>query len=215
MKVKLQEMLWQRELQKKYYHHTLFKECDVTLLSRYARCTPYEISKRFMQAQGASQIHVYGETPLKLYDQMARLWGLQPQHLFVELGCGRGRGLLFLAHFYHCTCYGIEWIEEFVHKAQGLHTHVHLYCEDFMTSSRLDGDFLYLYGTCLEDEDIMKLCQRLLCVRPGCKMITVSFSLCEYHHGFRCIDRFKGVFPWGQGTIFLNIRREESCPKLL
>jgi hypothetical protein len=207
LKVKLQELLWQRSVQKNYYRNLEFKKYDQTLLNAYSDETPYEVSKRFMMQRGVSDVYVYGETPLKLYDQIAKRWGLNSTHRFVELGCGRGRGLFFLTTFYGCESLGIEWIFEFVQKSRDLHHKVKIYHEDFITSCHLQGDFIYLYGTCLHDEEIIQLCARFLQLNFFPKIITVSFALSEYHEAFKIEDRFEGVFPWGKGTVFLNKRR--------
>lgn len=209
LKVKLQAILWQWRVKKSYYHNVSFKKSDEALLKAYLFKSPYYISKSFMKERGEEDIHVYGETPIKVYDQMASRWNIGKEHRFVELGCGRGRGLSFLSDTYGCKSVGIEWIQEFVEIAKKVIPSVKIYHEDFMTSQKIYGDFIYLYGTCLEEDKIMILCERLLKLPKESKVITVSFSLSEYHDAFKVIDHFDALFPWGYGSVFLNQIGEE------
>jgi len=206
LKVKVQAFLWQKHVEKVYYRNEVFRVVDQKLLQCYQTDSPYAISKRFMLARGCDHIHVYGETPLAVYDALAKRWGIRAHHRFVELGAGRGRGLLFLASIYGCECVGIEWILEFVLSSKGLHSNVHMYHDDFLKTAHLQGDFIYLYGTCLEDEEIVALCKRFLLLPRESKIITVSFPLREYDEKFLTVDEFEAVFPWGRGTIYLNTR---------
>lgn len=204
LKVKLQELLWQWRVRKTYYKNEAFKKSDQAFLRAYFFKNPYQISKRFMKQRGEFDIHVYGETPLKVYDQMALRWGIEKKHRFVELGCGRGRGLSFLSHLYSCECIGIEWIKEFVEIAKKNLPFLKIYREDFMISEKISGDFIYLYGTCLEEDKVVALCERFIKLPRGSKIITTSFSLSEYHEKFKVVDSFEAVFPWGRGNVFLN-----------
>lgn len=204
VKVKLQALLWQWQVKKNYYCNEAFKKSDRMLLRAYLFKNPYQISKRFMRGRGEKDIHVYGETPLKVYDQIAKRWGIQKEHRFVELGCGRGRGLSFLSNLYGCECVGIEWIKEFVEIARRALPFLKIYNEDFMTSQKIYGDFIFFYGTCLDEDKILALCERFLKLKKRSKVITVSFGLNEYHEKFKVVDVFEAVFPWGRGDIFLN-----------
>lgn len=205
LKVKLLEALWQSNVRKKYYADLAYKELDSLLLRKYLFCNPYVISRKFMQSKGFKNIHVYGETPLYVYELMGTRWGLTSKDHFIELGCGRGRGLFFLSHFYKCKCIGIEWIPEFVQIAQSIpENKVSFYLEDFFTSKHLDGEFIYLNGTCLEDDLIIQLCHRLKQLKNSPKIITTSFSLSEYDNSFKTMDEIKVVFSWGKTSLFLN-----------
>ncbi|MEI8300330.1 MAG: class I SAM-dependent methyltransferase [Chlamydiota bacterium] len=212
LKVCFQNWLWERGVKKKYYVNKGFAQQDSSLFFQNRSMSPYLISKVFMQKKGEKQSHVYGETPLYLYDKMANRWGLKKADCFVELGCGRGRGLFFLSRFYGCQCIGLEWIPQFVEKAQVVIsacniTDVTIYLEDFVTSKHIEGDFIYLYGCLMEDKEIVKLCNKLAVGSKHCKIITVSFSLQEYHEQFIIKDQFEARFPWGIGTVFLNQQR--------
>ncbi len=212
LKVIFQNWLWERGVKKKYYVNKEFSSQDKALASQYHAINPYFISKVFMQKRGEKECHVYGETPLYLYEKIANRWNLKEKDSFVELGCGRGRGLFFLSRFYGCQCIGLEWIPEFVEKAQRVIAEcniarVSIYLEDFLTSNHINGDFIYLYGCLMEDEEILKLCDKLATGSKSSKIITVSFSLQEYDKRFIMQDQFEARFPWGIGTVFLNKKR--------
>jgi hypothetical protein len=206
LKVKILEWYWQWQVRKVHYQHTPFKIQDQAFLKAYRFKNPYRISKLFMQQRGEENVHVYGETPLPVYHRIATRWGIGKKHQFLELGCGRGRGLLFLSHIHGCQCIGIEWIAEFVNTIKKIEPSLKIYHEDFMRAQIISRDFIYLYGTCLEEDHILALCERFLHLPSTTKIITVSFSLSEYHKRFKLIDSFIAHFPWGRGEIFLNVR---------
>ncbi|MBM3191796.1 MAG: class I SAM-dependent methyltransferase [Chlamydiae bacterium] len=212
LKVFILQLFWEKAIKKKYYGRPRFAGIDQAFLQSYLHVNPYRICRCFMEKRGAHRVHVYGETPLVVYDKMAFLWGLKPCDIFLELGCGRGRGLFFLSEIYRCHCIGIEWVEEFVDRTEKLiHTQgvtgVEVYHGDFLQKIPLQADFIYLYGCMLEDEEIVALCGLLKDQPSIAKIVTVSFALQEYDPEFRVQDNFKTRFPWGETEVFLNKRR--------
>ena len=77
-------------------------------------------------------------------------------------------------------------------------------CEQMHLSDFSQATAIYLYGTCLSDEDILQLVQKLEVLPPSVKIITVSYPLSDYSSNFRTTKQFSASFPWGEGEIYLQ-----------
>jgi SAM-dependent methyltransferase len=153
---------------------------------------------------------VYGETPLTSLFHIAKESGLNANDHVIELGCGRGRGVFFLSHWFDCTAEGIEWIPEFVATANQVadclnNPKVHFICQDMLEADLANATIIYLCGTCLDDLTIRKLVKSLERLARGTKIITVSFPITDYTPAgsFVPIKQFNVKFPWGETEIFL------------
>lgn len=160
---------------------------------------------------------VYGETPLPLLDKIARECGLSSQDVFFELGCGRGRGALFLSHAYDCKVIGIDQVPYFIQTAQkiGAELPIEFRCENMVNADLTGATAIYLYGTGLPDEVIVDLATKFEQLPLTTKIVTVSYPLCEYSSAFVTKKQFTGIFPWGEGEIYINQRRplSSACSK--
>lgn len=208
--VKWRQLKEERKVRKCFYSHDSFRQCDRLLHAAYLFNNPYHISKTFLMQKGEKDIHLYGETPLTGLFQIAKKCGLKSEDYFIELGCGRGRGVFFLSHLFNCRAKGIEWIPEFVEKACAIAQHssdenVSFSCEDMYEADLSEATIVYLYGTCLDEFSIRKIVKCLKKTSPGTKIITVSYSLTEYSDDFSLQDRFTISYPWGEADIYLHI----------
>lgn len=195
-----------------FYKDKSFKKLDKDLLRRYRKKSPYKISKEFMQSQEkASSLHVYGETPLTVFHQIFQKGQLKNSDCFVDLGCGRGRGVLFASSYWNCfQTIGVDQILSFCHEAQNV-ADVHAISAQFFNEklSRFNlskGSFFYFYALCMEEDDLIFMISRLETVKLGSKVVTVSFPLTDYSKGFKLLDSWKARFPWGIGEVFLQTK---------
>ena len=199
-------------IRKKYYCDPAFARIDRSLAKACFLKNPYTISKKYLKQCGHCEIYTYGETPIYTYDKIAKECGLDANDVFLELGAGRGRGLFFIQHQYGCRVIGIERIPQFIKIINRLILKMQLHdisllCQDMLTDPLpKEASFIYLYGTCLKDTEIMQLTHLLKDCRSGTKIVTISYSLVEY-----CPDDFqleKSIpvsFPWGRNRcIFTN-----------
>jgi hypothetical protein len=201
----------QQRIKKQFYRDASFQTCDRTLLSYYSFSNPYRIVKNHYLSLGEKQPHQYGETPLTSLEKIARECHLsEKDHLF-ELGCGRGRGVFFLAHALKCRVHGIEWIPQFVAIASAVKRRtsfstVQFSCQNMLETNLSEATAIYLYGTCLEETFLAKLATSFLKLRPKCKIITVSYPLASYTDlkVFPVEKSFKVAFPWGIADVFLQ-----------
>ncbi len=184
--------------------------------SRYERAfkkayrfrNPFRICKQFLRQRGEAMIDAYGETPLPVFAQIARECSLSCDDTVIELGCGRGRGIFFLSHLLGCKAIGIDWIPFFIQTAESINNSFSLpisfRCEEMHSSDFSDASAIYLYGTCLADEQICSLISRFESLSSGVKIITVSYPLSEYSSQFRTVKQFTASFPWGEAEVYLN-----------
>ncbi len=91
--VKGYEWFQQRCVRKQFYQDPHYKALDQALLKGP---NPYRVKEAFP----------YGETPLCSLKKIADRCGLKASDKVVDLGCGRGRGVFFLAQHYGCEVVG-------------------------------------------------------------------------------------------------------------
>jgi hypothetical protein len=207
--VKWQQIKEEWKIRKYFYINDRFRQCDQALRRTYLLSNPYRISKKFLIQKGEQEVHVYGETPLTTLAQIGKECSIVSSDYVVELGCGRGRGVFFLSHWFGCAVKGIEWIPEFVHKANEIAKDlnclkVSFSCEDMLETDLSEASIIYLYGTCLDEFSIrkfLKCCESLV---SGTKIITVSYPLTDFDPSFSLLKQFEVSYPWGTAEVFLQ-----------
>lgn len=197
---------------RRYYPNRQFRRLDWALALPYLFRGPYRISKNFLKAQGADDIHVYGETPLTTLDQIARAAQLSADDVLYDLGCGPGRTSIWLHHFIGCRVIGVEIIPLFVKRAQRLIERYQLDNIEFRQADIKDIDYtdattVYLYGTCFDADFLEPLINRLRKAKAGAKIITVSYELNEFTPApyFTLIKQFPARYTWGEAQVFIQI----------
>ncbi len=169
---------------------------------------PFRICKAFLRQKGAIEIDAYGETPLPVFAQIARECALSPHDTLFELGCGRGRGAFFLSHLLGCKVIGIDWVPFFIQTAKRIADSimptlsVSFRCEKMDSVDFSNASVIYLYGTCLPDQEILHLIAGFR--SASAKIITVSYPLSDYSSEFCTLKQFTALFPWGETEIYLN-----------
>lgn len=194
----------------KYYPNWTFFKTDIGLQLIYLFDNPFTISKRFLIKKGEEDTYAYGETPLTTFETIAKECRIKPTDTLYELGCGRGR-ICFWAHsFLKCKAIGIDYIPEFVSRANRITRRlnlkdIHFRQENMIDTQFSDGTVFYLYGTCLEDPFIEKLAAKLALLPSGTKIITISYPLTDYNDKFIVMKRFPASFNWGIADVYLQV----------
>lgn len=191
--VKGYEWQQQHRVRKLFYQDPQFQALDRALLKGL---NPYRFKEAFP----------YGETPLCSLKQIADRCGLNNEDKVVDLGCGRGRGVFFLAHHYGCEVQGIDKMKDFIDQAQRLKQqysvqNVSFLCDDLRSYDFSRATFVFFYGTTFSEEFVSELVQVLKSLPPGAKIVTVSYPL----EGFELKDHFSVSFPWGPGEVYLQL----------
>jgi SAM-dependent methyltransferase len=185
--VKGYEWVEQRRVRKLFYHNPCYRALDIALLKGP---NPYRLKEAFP----------YGETPLTSLKQIADRFGLKSEDRVVDLGCGRGRGVFFLAEHYGCQVQGIDKMASFIERAEKLKRdhriqNAAFICGDMREFDCSGATFVFFYGTTFSEEFV-----RELRFPRGAKIVTVSYPL----EGFEVRDRFTVSFPWGVGDVYLQ-----------
>ena len=191
-----------------YWTKIRFFFVDFTMLSAYFFQSPYRIARKFHQG-----LSPYGETPFKTMKRIADKVGITPVDTVYELGSGRGRCCFFLAMFYGCIAVGFENVPKFVEIASIIKKifrvqKVSFFLQDIFDDFDLSGaTVIYLYGTCLSDEEIVFLAHRFAKLKKGTKIITISYSLCDYVKDSRIklVQSFEVAFQWGTTTCYEHV----------
>lgn len=198
----------------RYYGNTSFLKADVALRLMYLFHNPYKISKRFLMKRGDDDVYAYGETPLTSMDLIAKECHITPHDCVFELGAGRGRTCFWLNTVIGCSVVGIEYIPEFVDRANRIIKKLKMHKIDFRIGDMLKADYsgatvCYLYGTCLDDAEIKMLVEKFAKLPSGTKVITVSYSLGEYskNDNFELMKRFTVPYTWGDADVYLHVVR--------
>lgn len=197
-----------------YYSNFRFFKIDLSLLLAYAFKSPFRISKRYLTQKGEKDVYAYGETPLTTLDFISRSCQISKNDVVFELGCGRGRTCFWLNSWIGCRVVGIEHIPDFVSMAKAIKERFQVQDVEFLQEDILEADFtgatvFYIYGTCFDDDFIVKLADKIGALPPGIKVITVSYALAEYApgHVFEILKRFPARFTWGEGDVFYQVKK--------
>jgi len=187
------EWLEQKRVRNQFYQDPHYKALDQTLLKGP---NPYRLKEAFP----------YGETPLCSLKQIAERFGLKKSDKVVDLGCGRGRGVFFLSHYYGCAVSGIDMVAPFIERAQHLAKEyqglrVSFSCGDMRKFDFSQATFVFFYGTTFSDEFVQELKESMKALPKGSKIVTVSYPL----EGLKLIDQFIVSFPWGSGEVYLHL----------
>ncbi len=179
----------------------------------YRFYNPFSICKEFLRQKGVEQIDAYGETPLPIFAQIADEFSLSSNDTIAELGCGRGRGVFFLSYLLGSQVIGMDWVPFFIQKAQKVAASVSPQLPVCFCCAPMDAvDFakitaIYLYGTCLKNEEILRLIKAFKSAPASVKIITVSYPMSDYSSDFYTVKQFTALFPWGEADIYLNKKK--------
>ena len=193
------------------YCHGRFLLAWFWLRMSYLIDSPYWVSYRYQRKQGAEDLHVYGETPLPTMALIADKAGICAGHKVFELGAGSGFTSLWLSAVRRCRVTAIERVPVFCWRLQrtaqraGLSS-LKVCCGDYLQASFEGADFVYLYGSNLEDSVIAALAQQLSELPDDVRVITVSYPLSDYAEAglFPLIEQFTAEFEWGRAEVFIQ-----------
>ncbi len=186
-----------------FYSNEVFAKVDCFLRSLYRFKSPYRICKS----------STYGETPLTVFHEMFEKAGLSASDCFVDLGCGRGRGVLFAAAAHNCTSIGVERIAIFCEEAQKASKLMHgntpqFFCQEIGDCDAIElGTFFYFYSLCMSEEELERSVKQLEKMKKGSKLITVSFPITEYSDHFSFESSWETTYPWGRAELFLHLKK--------
>ncbi|MBS0626817.1 MAG: class I SAM-dependent methyltransferase, partial [Verrucomicrobia bacterium] len=128
---------------------------------------------------------------------------------FIDVGCGRGRNVFFVSTFFGCKATGIDIVPLFCEKARKVASLIpnppQFVCEDMENFDLSKASLLYFYALCLDDDLLLKMIDNLSKLKPGTKVITVSFPLSDYSKAFSTLFSKEAFYPWGKTELFINV----------
>lgn len=197
-----------------YYPKFSFMKVDLMLIAQYLGKNPFKISKEFLTARGEKDIFAYGETPLSTMEKISKRAQITSKDTVYELGSGRGRTCFWLNSFLGCKVVGIEYIPEFVEKANAIVENLNLKGIEFKQEDMLEADLseatvIYLYGTCLDEASIQKFVKKVEKLKSGTKIITVSYPLTDYASApfLEVMRAFPAQFTWGETDVYIHYKK--------
>jgi SAM-dependent methyltransferase len=198
---------------RKYYPNRRFCKADLLLRGFYLIYPPFKISKNFLCARGDEDLYTFGETPLTTLDRIAKEASLTKDDIIYDLGCATGRTSIWLRHFIGCQVIAIEYIPAFIKHAEWVKKRCKIDKLTFLNEDMLEIDYekasaVYLYGSCFEEEFLKQLINKLRALKPGAKVISVSYPLEEFSEEllFEVTKTFSAKFTWGEADVYIQKR---------
>jgi hypothetical protein len=186
-----------------YPKNLSFALTDLRLFFLYILKNPYHYSRAFHRK------NLYGETPLRTFDRIAKQSRLLSEDIAFEVGAGTGRLAFWMHHHVSCQVIAIEHIPSFVEKAKYVQKKRELSGVTFLCQDALNVDFqsatwIYFYGTARESRFVQKLIQRWKLQAPKAKIISTSYPLSDYDEAYASQQIGLGQYPWGKTPLYIN-----------
>jgi hypothetical protein len=115
---------------------------------------------------------------------------------------------------YQCRAVGVDINPAFIIQARTIKRKLGIGGVEFELANPMDLDYrdatvIYLYGTAFTDEAIAKLIGRFAALKPGTRIVSVSYPLSNYTDAplFELERRFRGKYLWGYADIYVQRRR--------
>ncbi|MTI14801.1 SAM-dependent methyltransferase [Sansalvadorimonas verongulae] len=167
-------------------------------------CSPWAVSRRFLDQRGEFDAQGYGETPLVTLNAVARRLKLSSSDALLELGSGTGRNCMWLSDRYGCRTLGIEQIPLFVQLGKKLARQsmppgkVSFICGDMFGLDMSRWQRVYVDCTAMSESCIRQVAMLCAGLPNGAKVVTVNASLAQLMpERFQLESTFPGLFIWG------------------
>ncbi len=192
-----------------YYGNWKFAKVDLRLLMLYFWKNPFRVSKSYLKSVNASDLYVYGETPLTTMQLICKKAGVTSADSVLELGCGRGRTCFWLREYLGCRVVGIDQVPEFIDHANEIKDYFHIDGLEFLKGDYLTAEWgnpsvIYLYASNLHTTDIILLSKKMRAMPKSTKVISVSFPI----PGMIVLRRFQAAFTWGEADVYVQFDGE-------
>lgn len=203
IKIKKANFRFQRETVRLYYQKSWrFALSDLALGFATLFFNPYRICRK----KGTT----YGETPPSSLHRIASFCSLSSDDSYLELGSGRGKGCIWISQFVGCRAIGVEKVPLFFHLSRAISALFGFKRVTFIKADMAEADFsgascVYLYSTCMGEEEISGLTQKMAALPQGAKVVSVSAPMPETPH-FALRGSFPLSFPWGETEGYLHVR---------
>ena len=202
-RVKKANLQFQLETIRLYYRKNLrFALSDLVLGFASTFFNPYRACRK--------KGFIYGATPPSSLHPISDFCELTSDDCWLELGSGRGKGCFWVSQFVGCRTIGIEKVSLFVYLSKAIARLFRWKRLTFIRADIADADFssatcVYLYSTCMSEEALTLLAQKMEVLPEGAKVVTVSAPLPDTPH-LSHQGSFPLSFPWGDTEGYLHIK---------
>lgn len=195
----------------RYRSSRAYLKVEFYLFRYYLFRNPYLLCRRYLVGINEPS-QPYGETPLRVIEKILKSQSLTKEDLFVDLGCGRGKLLFWVAAHYPCKVKGVDINPSFVAVGNRIIDALHWYPKvsmveaSYFTANISKATVIYVYAIALDDDSLSQLAILLAQHPPETRIISVSDPLNEYCVTplFETIETFDATFLWGRTTLFLQ-----------
>ncbi len=199
----------------RYYRHPRFLLADLLLWLLYLPRNAYVVSRRFLEMRGEEDVHRYGETPLRILEDIVTRCNLRPGMRFFELGCGRGRTCFWAHSVAGLTTFGIDYVPIFIAQAErvkrrcyGNNPNLRFFEADIRAVDYSSADLVYLYGTGFDENLIGDWLVEMNDLPAGAWVVSASYALTDWPQGayLQLVEQFEVDYTWGRTHVFVHRR---------
>lgn len=208
-------LLWTQEAFR-YYQNPAFRKADLKLVARHGLRPP-----TWVYLNDYTHREPYGETPLSAYAWLLTTIPNAHNLKWVEPGCGRGRGVFWLASHLKPEqpipqqVTGIDLQSDFIQQARTIQQATptlscHFIYGDFLNTDYQPYNIVFLYASCTSDLSLTDLAVKLLRLTKGSWVASVSFPITEYAIGgtFQLHEEHEISMIWGKTTVYVCKRTD-------
>lgn len=192
-----------------FYSDPLLRKVDIQLFKTYAIRDQFSIAieEGHLLFPDSKEELTYGEAIWKSIDKVFKFINPKPEQKFYDLGCGIGRICFFANIKYNLNTTGIELIPTFVDNAQKIVfdnnlKEINFIEEDWLNYNFDDADIIYVASTCLEEDTLELLKEKLDKLKVGTYIITVSHSINS--EKIKLIKKMNLPFSWGKAEVYIS-----------
>jgi SAM-dependent methyltransferase len=192
----------------RYYRHLRLLRVDWALWRAYWWRDRYFLARREgRRLDVPPETLTYGTTPWSTAADLLKRVDAKPGERFLELGAGEGRLAFFARVWGDLTVDAYELLPTFVRVADRIVKRLSLdritfHQANLLAADLAMADIVYLAGTCLDDPTIDTLQDRLRWLKPGARVISLSFPLDV--PGLELMAEVPIAVSWGHSTAYVQ-----------
>jgi SAM-dependent methyltransferase len=192
----------------KFYPDKLLRQVDIELFKTYAVKDQFTVSQeegKKLFDLGPEEL-TYGEATWRSINKIMEFIKPARGNIFYDLGCGTGRICFFNNIYYGLETYGIDLIPTFIANAHKIVDkfalkNINFYQDNWLNRDISNADILYIAGTCLDENTIYELIQKLKTLKSGAFVISVSNPLkADFLEQVKVMNL---PFSWGKAEVFV------------
>lgn len=192
-----------------FYGDSKLRQVDIELFKSYAFKDQFAVAieEGNLLFPDSKEELTYGEAIWKSIDKVFKFIKPKPMQKFYDLGCGIGR-ICFLANIkYDLEVTGIELLPTFVENAQRITynnnlENIKFIEDDWLNVNFTDADIIYIAATCLEEDTLFLLKEKLSTLKKGTFIITVTHSIDTSN--IKILKRMYLPFSWGKAEVYIS-----------